>query len=261
MLNKFKKIYVILLTFIFFLSYEIFCKQGQNTIMIFAPASLKDSLSEILKYYENYKHLEVKDVYLGTAQLAQQIRNGAKPDLFISANIEWMEHLEARGLVLKSYRFVLLGNSLVAVTSNENFLTKKKAYFKNIKNTFLNTGTRISLAMVEAVPAGVYAKEFFINIGIWDKISSNIANSPNVRAALSFISRGDLEYGVVYKSDALADKRVKIIYDLDPVLYSKVQYPMTILNEKQQTIDLYNFLREKKAQKIFKRWGFITYND
>ena len=66
---------------------------------------------------------------------------------------------------------------------------------------------------------------------------------------MSFISRGDLEYGVVYKSDALADKRVKIIYDLDPALYSKVQYPMTILNEKQKTIDLYNFLREKKSTK------------
>ncbi len=261
MLNKLKKIHIILLAFIFFLSYEIFCKQNHNTLMIFAPASLKDSLSEILKYYENNKYLEVKDVYLGTAQLAQQIRNGAQPDLFISANIEWMEHLEARGLVLKSYRFVLLGNSLVAVTSNKNFLIKKKEYFKNIKNTFLNTETRISLAMVEAVPAGIYAKEFFINIGIWDKIRSNIASSPNVRAALSFISRGDLEYGVVYKSDALADKRVKIIYDLDPALYSKVQYPMTILNEKQKTIDLYNFLREKKAQKIFKRWGFKTYND
>ena len=133
MLNKFKKIHVILLTFIFFLSYEIFCKQNQNTLMIFAPASLKDSLSEILKYYENNKYLEVKDVYLGTAQLAQQIRNGAQPDLFISANIEWMEHLEARGLVLKSYRFVLLGNSLVAVTSNKNFLIKKKNTLKILK--------------------------------------------------------------------------------------------------------------------------------
>ena len=101
MINKLKKIHVILLTFIFFLSYEIFCKHNHNTLMIFAPASLKDSLSEILKYYENNKYLEVKDVYLGTAQLAQQIRNGAQPDLFISANIEWMEHLEARGLVLK----------------------------------------------------------------------------------------------------------------------------------------------------------------
>ena len=93
--------------------------------MIFAPASLKDSLSEILKYYENNKYLEVKDVYLGTAQLAQQIRNGAQPDLFISANIEWMEHLEARGLVLKSYRFVLLGNSLVAVTRTKLSYKKK----------------------------------------------------------------------------------------------------------------------------------------
>ena len=115
--------------------------------------------------------------------------------------------------------------------------------------------------MVDAVPAGIYAKEFFRNIGIWDMIKFNVANSPNVRAALSFVSRGDLEYGVVYKSDAIVDKKVKIIYELESSLHTKVQYPLTILNKKKNTLLLYNFLKEKKAMEIFKKWGFVVAYD
>ena len=119
----------------------------------------------------------------------------------------------------------------MAITNNENYNKMNSDYFRSIKETFLNTNTRISLAMVDTFPAGIYAKEYFQNVGIWNKIKGNVANSPNVRSALSFVSRG-LDYGVVYKSDALVDKRVKIIYELDPSLYTKVEYPITILNKK-----------------------------
>ena len=115
--------------------------------------------------------------------------------------------------------------------------------------------------MVDAVPAGIYAKEFFKNISIWQAIKFNIANSPNVRAAMSFVSRGDLEYGVVYRSDAMADKRIKIIYDLNPSYYTKIEYPMTILNKKEETMNFYNFLKNKNTKKIFTKWGFIVSND
>ena len=98
--------------------------------------------------------------------------------------MEWMEHLEQRELVLKNYTYVLLSNSLVAITNNENYNKMKHDSFRSIKETFLNTNTRISLAMVDAVPAGIYAKEYFKNIGIWNKIKKNVANSPNVRSAL-----------------------------------------------------------------------------
>ena len=259
--HTYKKAWLVLLIFVSFISYKNFSNQNENSVMIFAPASLKDSLTEILEVYQSENKINIKDVYLGTAQLAQQIKNGAEPDLFISANIEWMKHLEDRDLVLNKYRYTLLSNSLVAITSKENFHIKKKEYFNNIKNTFLNTKTRISLAMVDAVPAGIYAKEFFQNIGIWESIKFNVANSPNVRAALSFVSRRDLEYGVVYKSDAVADKKVKVIYYLDTSLYTKVQYPITVLNEEKGTMHLYDFLKGKEAAVIFQKWGFITKND
>ena len=258
--NLKKTLMIFILFFISLTSFKTYSAQ-KNYLMVFAPASLKDSLNEVLLLYKNEKSIEIKEVYLGTAQLAQQIKNGAEPDFFISANMEWMNHLEQRALVLKNYTYVLLSNSLVAITNKKNYNKMNHGYFKSIKETFLNTNTRISLAMVDAVPAGIYAKEFFKNIGIWNKIKKNVANSPNVRSALSFVSRGDLEYGVVYKSDALVDNRVKIIYELDPALYTKVEYPITILNKKNDTLHLYNFFMKNKALSIFRKWGFIVNHD
>ena len=255
-----RKVTLLVFFFISLIAFKSFGAE-KNYIMVFAPASLKDSLTEVLVLFQKETNIKTKEVYLGTAQLAQQIKNGASPDFFISANIEWMDHLEQRELILKDYTFILLSNSLVAITNNENYKKKGSQFFKSVKNTFLNTNTRISLAMVDAVPAGIYAKEFFRNIGIWNMIKFNVANSPNVRAALSFVSRGDLEYGVVYKSDAIVDKKVKIIYELDSSLHTKVQYPLTILNKKKNTLLLYNFLKEKKAMEIFKKWGFVITHD
>ncbi len=255
-----RKVTLLVFFFISLIAFKSFGAE-KNYIMVFAPASLKDSLTEVLVLFQKETNIKTKEVYLGTAQLAQQIKNGASPDFFISANIEWMDHLEQRELILKDYTFILLSNSLVAITNNENYKKKGSQFFKSVKNTFLNTKTRISLAMVDAVPAGIYAKEFFRNIGIWNMIKFNVANSPNVRAALSFVSRGDLEYGVVYKSDAIVDKKVKIIYELDSSLHTKVQYPLTILNKKKNTLLLYNFLKEKKAMEIFKKWGFVITHD
>ena len=118
-----------------------------------------------------------------------------------------------------------------------------------------------SLWVTFALYQKLKGKQFFQNIGIWESIKLNVANSPNVRAALSFVSRRELEFGVVYKSDAAADKRVKVIYNLDPSMHSKIQYPIVVLNKKITTMHLYNFLKEKKASFIFKKWGFKVNHD
>tara|TARA_S200000501_G_scaffold376145_1_gene430168 strand:+ start:890 stop:1678 length:789 start_codon:yes stop_codon:yes gene_type:complete len=256
-----KKKIIILIIFYIFLTFQSHSIEKKNNIMLFIPVSLKESFTEVLDLYQTIYKIETQAVYLGTAQLAQQIKNGARPDLFVSANIEWIKYLEDRLLVLNNYRYTLLSNSLVAITNKKNTSADAINSLKDIKNIFLNSGSRISLAMVDAVPAGIYAKEFLKNIGIWNNIKFNVANSPNVRAALGYISRGDLEYGIVYKSDALIENKVKIIYEIDPLLHTKVEYPITILNEKDKTLKLYRFLKTKKALLIFKKWGFIVNND
>ena len=155
--NKKRKVTFLMFFFIRLIAFKSFSAE-KNYIMVFAPASLKDSLTEVLIVFQKETNIKTKEVYLGTAQLAQQIKNGASPDFFISANIEWMEHLEQRELILKDYTFILLSNSLVAITNNENY-KKRLSIFKSVKNTFLNTNTRISLAMVDAV-YGYLCKSF-----------------------------------------------------------------------------------------------------
>ena len=108
--NLKKTLMIFILFFISLTSFKTYSAQ-KNYLMVFAPASLKDSLNEVLLLYKKEKSIEIKEVYLGTAQLAQQIKNGASPDFFISANIEWMEHLEQRELILKDYTFILTDNA------------------------------------------------------------------------------------------------------------------------------------------------------
>ena len=157
---------------------------------------------------------------------------------------------------MKKLIFVLLSFLIYNLTNaQEVIFTEKLKTISEKKGLVVLNGFGASKKRIQI------QKEFFQNIGIWEKIKFNVANSPNVRAALSFVSRGDLEYGVVYKSDALVDKKVKIIYELDPSLYTKVQYPITILNKREDTLLLYSFLKQKKAISVFKKWGFIVNHD
>ena len=115
--------------------------------------------------------------------------------------------------------------------------------------------------MTESIPAGMYAKEYLKNIEVWEKLKVKYVESVNVRAALNFVARNDLEYGIVYKTDAINNKAVSILYDLEKDNHDKIIYPITILNEKKQTINFYNFLLSENSLLNISKWGFKTKND
>ena len=99
-------------------------------------------------------------------------------------------------------------------------------------------------------------KKYLENIDIWTDIKGNIVESPNVRAAMNFVSRGELDLGIVYYSDAISENKIKIIYFLDEHYHGKIIYPLTVLNEKEETLSFYNFLIEKNSKSIMRKWGF-----
>ena len=139
---------------------------------------------------------------MGTSQLVMQVKNGANPDIFISANVEWMDYLERKKIILKKFRKDYLYNSLVVITNKKNSVNE----FRNIKeleNAFLKSKTKISLAMTNSIPAGMYAKDFLENVGIWENIKKKYVESTNVRAALNYVARNELEFGIVYKTEAV----------------------------------------------------------
>ena len=118
--------HTILLCFILFFSTNVFSKSNSKELLLFCPASLRDAMQEVIGIYKHrMENIKIVSVFLGTSQLAKQIYNGAAPDIFISANKEWMDFLEAKGLLLKNYRKNYLTNSLVVITSKNNYLKKK----------------------------------------------------------------------------------------------------------------------------------------
>ena len=121
--------------------------------------------------------------------------------------------------------------------------------------------TRISLAMTKSIPAGMYAKSYLKTIGVWRVLKNNIVESTNVRAAMYFISRGDLDYGIVYKSDVLVEKRVKVIYTLETKFHDAIIYPIASLNKNRNTIRFLEYLYDNKTLNIMSKWGFKIKND
>ena len=257
----FLKIKTLIVIAFFLLMISTFGVAGQKNkyLMIYAPASLRDAVDElIILYKKKYPTKAIKPVYLGTSQLALQIKNGANPDIFISANSEWMDYLESKQLIIKKYRINYLYNSLVGITKKENNQLIKIKDIKGFKKILLTTKSRISLAMTISVPAGIYTKNYLENINIWKDIKGNIVESPNVRAAMNFVSRGDLDLGIVYYSDAISENKIKIIYFLEEHYHEKIVYPLTVLNEEEETLSFYNFLIEKNSKSIMRKWGFKT---
>ena len=234
----------------------LFSKNNEKSVLIYAPISLSEVIKQVINPYKTLNNeIKIKLVFMGTSNLVMQIKNGANPDIFISANEEWMDYLERKQITLKKYRKDYLYNSLVVITNKKNSL-RKINNISQLENVFLKSKTKISLAMTNSIPAGIYAKNFLENTGIWEKISRKYVESINVRAALNYVARNDLEFGIVYNTEAIGNNSVKIIYFIETDKHKKITYPIAVLNDKKETIEVYNFLLDKKNLSKTLKWGF-----
>ena len=256
-MQKYKicKILFISLT-IFIITFSLSSKSHEKTVLLYAPISLSEVIKELINSYKYLqKNIKIKPVFMGTSKLVMQVKNGAKPDLFISANLEWMDYLERKKIISKKFRKDYLSNSLVVITNKENSVNA----FKNIKeleNAFLKSKTKISLAMTNSIPAGIYAKEFLENIGVWKNIKRNYVESPNVRTALNYVARNELEFGIVYKTEVVENSKVKIVYYVEGKKHKKIIYPIAALNEKKETMEVYNYFLDNESLTKTLKWGF-----
>ena len=110
--------------------------------------------------------------------------------------------------------------------------------------------------MTNSIPAGIYAKDFLENVGIWENFDKKYVESPNVRAALNYVARNELEYGIVYKTEVVENSKVKIVYHIDGTKHKKITYPIAALNEKKETMEVYNFFLDNKNLTKALKWGF-----
>jgi molybdate transport system substrate-binding protein len=218
-----------------------------------AAASLKDSLNEITDAFvrKNPGVTFVKN-FGGSGSLALQLQNGAPVDLFISANPQWMGQLKQRRLVLGSSVSDLAYNSLVLVGRPDSKVSSLKDLLKL---------DRIAIGSPRNVPAGEYAMEAFRNAFLEKQLAKKLVLARDVRECLMYAERGEVDGAVVYRTDALQARKVKILFTIPQNLYERVTYPMALTvagARNEQARAFYRYLRGPEAQAVLARNGFAT---
>ena len=225
-------------------------------VLVFAAASLKESLDANVKDFEAATGYKVSVSYAASNALARQIENGAPADIFISADIDWADYVERRGLALAGSRRNLLANDLVLIAPAASNVRLKLARGVDIASAL--GARRIALANPDAVPAGKYARAAFIRLGAWEAIERKVAAVDNVRAALALVARGEAPLGVVYRTDAMAERNVRVVDAFPDGSYPPIVYPIVVLKRSRTPAcaALEAFLVSPAAMATFRRFGF-----
>jgi len=225
-------------------------------VNVFAAASLTDCLKEIASAYEKQTGDKVIFNFGASSFLARQIEEGAPADIFFSADEARMDGLEKKGLIVKETRKSRLSNSLVIVVASES-----KLVIRSVSDLARASVTRLALADPKTVPAGIYAKEYLEKAKLWPAVQPKIIPTDNVRAALAAVESGNVEAGIVYKTDAGISKKVKIAHEIPNAEGPAISYPMAVTKESKHPDAAKRFLKHldsEEAGRIFERFGFIV---
>lgn len=227
-----------------------------DKVTVFAAASLKNALDAVDAAWKAESGKETTVSYAASSALAKQIESGAPADVFISADLAWMDYVAEKKLIKDDTRANLLGNRIVLVTG------KTDAPEVEIKQGFDLKGLlgdeKLAMGAVDSVPAGKYGKEALEKLGVWSSVEKNVAGAENVRAALLLVSKGEAPYGIVYETDAAADKAVKIAGVFPEESHTPIVYPIAITAESKNpdAAAYLEFVKSDKAAALFKEQGF-----
>ena len=227
-----------------------------ETFTVFAAASLSDALNDVIKTYQARTQDTVRASYAASSALARQIENGAPADVFISADLEWMDYLAGKKLIKDDSRVNLLGNRLVLIAPKDSALGNIRIS-PGFDLAKLAGDGRIATGDVRAVPVGKYAKAALEKLGAWRAAEPKFAMADNVRAALTLVGRGEALLGIVYETDAKVEPNVKIIGHFPDDSYPPIVYPVALTaTAKPDTARYLELLRSNAAKSIFEKYGF-----
>lgn len=213
-------------------------------------------MAEIEERFEATTGHDLAVSLAGSSVLARQIRQGAPADIFISANPGWMDTLEAEGLVEDGTRFDLLTNSIVLIAAGRDAAPVGIGLELDLAG-LLGEG-RLAMALVDAVPAGIYGKAALESLGLWERIAPRVAQADNVRAALAFVAAGEAPLGIVYATDAVAEDDVTVIATFPADTHPPIVYPAADLanRDTEAEAEFLAYLRGPEAREVFERQGF-----
>ena len=223
-------------------------------VTVFAAASLKDSLQALAATYEAQSGDKIVFNFAASGMLARQIEAGAPADLFFSADESRADALAQQGLLASGSRRDVLGNSLVIITTPEHAVMASAAALTNAEFP------QVALGEVKTVPCGAYAKSYLQQQGVWAAIEPKVIPCDNVRAVLAAVETGNVEAGVVYRTDARLAHNVKVAYAVPVGAGPRIIYPLALLKDAPQPVaaqKFASFLESAAAAAVFKQYGFL----
>lgn len=229
-------------------------------VVVFAAASMKTALDDFAAEWMEGTGQRVTLVYAGANLLATQIIAGAPADIFISSAVDWMDAVEAAGLVVADTRADLLGNTLVLVAHGRDVAPVEIGPGFDLAG-LLGDG-RLAMALVDAVPAGQYGKAALESLGVWDAVAPSVVQSDNVRAALALVVTGEAPFGIVYATDAAADDNVTLVGAFPADSHPPIVFPAALLTGAADGADraFFEALFSDAAAAVFAGHGFAVLN-
>ena len=232
-------------------------KTETTTTTVFAAASLKTALDVASSAYGKSTGNKIVVSYAASSALAKQIEQGAPADIFISADLDWMDYVDKAKLIKDGTRFNLLGNRLVLIAPASSTATIKIGQGFELAQALGDS--RLAMADVKSVPAGKYGSAALKKLGIWNAIQPKVAQAENVRAALALVALGEAPFGIVYATDAAAEPKVKIVGVFPEDTHPPIIYPIAITAASKNATAaeaFITYLKSPEGQAAFTKQGF-----
>jgi molybdate transport system substrate-binding protein len=222
---------------------------------VYAAASLADAMKEIGTAYQKSAGVKIS-LNLGASNtLARQIAERAPADVFLSADEAKMDDLEKQGLVLKGTRRSLLSNTLVIVVPVDS-----KVKIVSAKDLIREDVKAIALCEPQTVPAGIYAQQYLRKVRVWDQVVTKLVPAENVRAALAAVESGNVDAGIVFKTDAGVSKLVRVVLEIPAAEGPDISYPVAVLSGSAKAEAARRFvayLESPAGISVFRKYGFL----
>jgi len=233
--------------------------QAQDkSITVFAAASMKNALDDVDAAFAGQSGIKVVASFDASSALMKQIEGGAPADVFVSADLKWMDYGAQKKLIKDDTRVNLLGNTLVLIAP-KNSKIEHAAIAPGFDLAKLAGGGRIATGDVTAVPVGIYAKAALEKLGVWSSVEPKMAMTANVRAALVLVARGEAPLGIVYSTDAKVEPGVKVVGVFPEDSHDPIVYPVAATaSAKPEATAYLAFLRSQAAKAIFETYGFAV---
>ena len=234
------------------------CAQAPaKPLRIYAASSLTDAMEQIGDMYAAKGNKKPIFVYASSSVLARQIEQGAPADFFMSADEPWMDYLGERKLIDPATRKSPLSNRLVLVAPKDSTMDVKLTAGVDLMSAL--KGGKLAMGDPESVPAGKYGKAALQSLGVWSQVESSVVRTENVRAALTFVERGEANAGIVYLTDQIASKGVRLVGTFPAISHPKISYPMAVVRGgmEAEAAKFEAFLQAPEAMAVFTRLGFV----